>query len=73
MTEEFANGRLEIIVDSREDMDVLLEHAVQQLKGTARQLKDRGIMITRHSASNFTVEFHESVPFGLTQERQEKW
>jgi hypothetical protein len=52
-------------------MESQLERAVHLLQEHALVLKDRGILVTRHSAEYFTVELHPSVPFGLTQERQE--
>jgi hypothetical protein len=52
-------------------MESQLERAVHLLQEHALGLKDRGILVTRHSAEDFTVELHPSVPFGLTQERQE--
>lgn len=32
--------------------------------------RDRGIMVTRHSAWDFTVELHPDVPYGQTHETQ---
>lgn len=50
-------------------MDSQLNEAVQSLQDTALRLGDRGILVTRHSAQDFTLELHPSVPFGFTQER----
>lgn len=71
MNIEPPDGPFKITVESRTDMDFLLERAVHLLKNKAQPMKDRGILITRHSAQDFTVELHASVPFGLTQEKQE--
>ena len=65
-------GPIEITVQSRTDMDFQLESAVRILKGHAQQIRDRGILVTRHSAQSFTVEMHSSVPFGMTFEKQ-RW
>jgi hypothetical protein len=51
-------------------MESALDHAVQALRHRAQQLKDRGILVTRHSVSDFTVELHTAVPYGLTREQQ---
>lgn len=71
MTTRLPEGPITIAVKSRSDMESQLERAVQLLKQRALGLGDRGILVTRHSAEDFTVELHSSVPFGLTQERQE--
>lgn len=71
MNFRFPDGPIKITVKSRSDMASQLQRATQGLQRHAQQLQDRGILVTRHSARDFTVELHESVPFGLTQERQD--
>jgi hypothetical protein len=56
---------------TRRDMEARLEAAVEYLRGRARSSVDRGILVTRHSPWDFTLELHESVPYGTTLECQE--
>ena len=63
-----AKDRRTIRVFNRADMDAKLTKAEAQLRHLARQDKDRGILITRHSPWEFTLELHHRVPFGTTLE-----
>lgn len=65
------NNSLTITVLSRADMDRQLEEGADLLRRLAeRQGGIHGIMATRHSAVDFTLELHPGVPFGTTRERQ---
>lgn len=70
MIRRHPNGPIKITVKSRSEMESELDHAVQALRHLAEQLKDRGILVSRHSVSDFTVELHTAVPYGLTREHQ---
>lgn len=56
---------------TRSDMEAKLETAVEHLRGRARSGLGRGILVTRHSPWEFTLELHPSVPYGTTLECQE--
>ena len=57
-------------VKDRADMLTKLDSAVDQLIELGLQLRcGRGILVTRYSPRDFTVELHPSVPFGTTHER----
>lgn len=57
---------------SRKDMEAKLEEGLAYLQMRARSCPDRGILITRSSPWDFSLELHTSVPYGMTYERQ-KW
>ncbi|MFC0488618.1 hypothetical protein [Sinomonas atrocyanea] len=61
---------IEIRVESRRNMEYELEQAVRTLRERAEQIKDRGILVTRRSPQDFTIELHPDVPYGLTKELQ---
>ena len=54
----------------RTHMDEELDRSVNLLVGHALQRREMGILVTRHSPRDFTVELHPEVPFGVTHERQ---
>jgi hypothetical protein len=60
--------KLEIAVLDAADMALQLELGVRILQETENPLGERGILVTRYSAQEFTLELHECVPFGFTQE-----
>ena len=62
---------LTVRVADRTDMEAQLEQCVTRLRDRALALGDRGILVTRHSASDFTIELHPEVPYGITHEREE--
>lgn len=64
-------GVVRISVTNRLDMDVRLSEAVEALIIEALRLGDSGILVTRRSATDLTVQIHPDVPFGETHERQE--
>lgn len=63
---------IRVTVGSRSDMDILLDSAADRLRYAAQFYGDRGILVTRHCAQEFTLELHSSVPFGYTREQQ-RW
>lgn len=65
-----ANFPLTLTITDRESMDSQLDAAVTAAKAEALAAKRYGILVTRHSMDRFTVDLSESVPFGLTCERQ---
>lgn len=62
---------IRITVTSRSDLESQVEGAVESLLRDHQRIKDRGILVTRHSPWEFTVELHPGVPFGVTQEKDE--
>ncbi|GAP60752.1 hypothetical protein AHiyo1_43380 [Arthrobacter sp. Hiyo1] len=51
-------------------MDEQLVRSVNYLVEHALRRPETGILVTRHSPCDFTVEFHPDVPFGVTYERR---
>lgn len=68
MNQNRADGPIRLIVRDRADLERQLGQATESLTGRARELGDRGILVTRKSANEFIVELHPDVPFGLTRE-----
>jgi len=60
--------RIDIQVNSRQDLDDRLEAAVRDLQEAALQARTRGILITRHQPGHYTAELSDQVPFGMTRE-----
>lgn len=60
---------LTVTVTDRASMDSQLDTAVNNVRVAAREQR-RGILVTRHSATQFTIELSDSVPFGVTHEHQ---
>ncbi|WP_423184587.1 hypothetical protein [Arthrobacter sp. NyZ413] len=63
-----AKDRCTIHVSDPADLDTQLSQAEAQLQHQASLYQDRGILITRHSPWDFTLELDPSVPFGTTRE-----
>lgn len=62
---------LSFTVDSRSDLDSKIEEGVRFLqKHAAHTGRCSGILVTRYSIRDFTVELHPAVPYGMTRERQ---
>jgi hypothetical protein len=59
---------IDIIVANTAQRDAELNRAVQIAAECASQEKRRGIVVTRHNFSRFTVKLTPEVPFGLIQE-----
>ncbi|MET3934738.1 hypothetical protein [Arthrobacter sp. OAP107] len=55
-------------VTHRADMDRQLNDAVERLREGALSQSHCGILVIRRSDSDFSLELHSSVPFGLTHE-----
>jgi hypothetical protein len=72
MTFVHVDGLIKITVKNRAEMESHLESAIRSLRMKADEQKACGILVTRHSAYDFTAELHPSVPFGLTRELR-KW
>lgn len=51
------------------EMEARLEQAAALLQDRAQALGDRGILVTRHSPWDFTLQLDPEVPYGLTLER----
>ncbi|AOT02556.1 hypothetical protein [Arthrobacter sp. U41] len=62
---------LTVTATDRASMDRELDEAVTAARERAMRERCRGILVTRHGPNCFTVELSETVPFGLTRERQE--
>jgi hypothetical protein len=60
--------RIDIRVNSRQDLDDHIEAAVRDLKAATLQTWTRGILITRHVPGHYTAELSDQVPFGMTRE-----
>ena len=63
-------SRITFTARDRTHMDEELDRSVNLLVGHALQRREMGILVTRHSPRDFTVELHPEVPFGVTHERQ---
>lgn len=60
--------RINIQVNSRQDLDDRLEAAVRDLQEAALYAGTCGILITRHFPGEYTAELSDQVPFGMTRE-----
>ncbi|MHC6595138.1 hypothetical protein [Arthrobacter sp. C152] len=60
---------LEVSASSPENLQKLLSKAEAALIRIALDLGNRGIVVTRHSPSKYTLELTEKVPFGETREQ----
>lgn len=60
--------RIDIYVNTRNDLDPRLAAAVRDLQETALYARTRGILITRHQPGHYTAELSDQVPFGMTRE-----
>ena len=63
--------RIAFKVQDRAHMDEQLDYNVSLLLEHAMLHRRMGILVTRHSPCDFTVELHPAVPFGVTHERQD--
>lgn len=61
---------LAVTVTNRASLERQLDEAVTAARERAMRERCRGILVTRHGPHCFTVELSETVPFGLTRERQ---
>jgi len=60
-----------VTVESVSQRDEELDRAVSWARATSEASGWMGVMVTRHSPTVFTVALSESVPFGITAERDE--
>lgn len=63
---------LQVRIEHRSELEATLESGIAHLQkqGTLRSLA-HGILITRTSSTDFTLEIHPDVPFGTTREKQD--
>jgi hypothetical protein len=65
-----SNFQLTVSAADRASMERRLDEAHVDAKKQALETGKYGILVTRHSSERFTVALSDSVPFGLTLERQ---
>lgn len=63
--------RLRVRVEDRYGLDLQLNEAESNLRRLADAYGDRGILVTRHSPWDFTIELHPDVPFGTSREQHD--
>ncbi|WAH97297.1 hypothetical protein [Arthrobacter sp. MMS18-M83] len=66
----FPEMTLTVTVTDRANMDRQLDEAVTITRARAMLERRRGILVSRDGRDSFTVALSDSVPFGLTRERQ---
>ena len=66
----FADLPIVVTATSRASMESQLDEAVAVAKLKALPEGRRGILVTQHDGSSFTVDLSHDVPFGLTREHQ---
>jgi hypothetical protein len=64
------SAAIHIEIINRHSLDAQLDQAISTLIHHARSLGDRGILVTRKSPQDVTVELHSDVPYGVTYEQQ---
>jgi hypothetical protein len=57
-----------LVVANRTEMDLRLQETMEVLIERAVHHRDRGILVTRHTPRDFTLELHREVPYGETKE-----
>ena len=62
---------IKITATDRAGMERDLDEAVNLAIGLAAKEGRQGVLVTRHDYVSFTVNLCDSVPFGLTRERQD--
>lgn len=62
------NGALTVRAETRPNLDRELDDATARLLERALIRRDRGILVTRHSPTQYSLELHQDVPFGVTLE-----
>lgn len=62
---------IQISVSERASMELDLDTAVHLAIRLAMKEGLQGVLVTRHNYTSFTVDLSNSVPYGLTRERQE--
>lgn len=69
LTQPPSEFRLDILVDNPQDLDRLLDQAVQRLIPAALERR-QGILVTQVLPDKYTVEVDEGVLCGVIQERR---
>lgn len=69
LTRTHSEFRLDILVDNPQDLDRLLDQAVQRLIPAALERR-QGILVTQVFPDKYTVEVDEGVMCGVVQERR---
>lgn len=69
LTQAHSEFRLDILVDDPQDLDRLLDQAVQRLIPAALERR-QGILVTQVLPDKYTVEVDEGVLCGVVQERR---
>ena len=59
-----------VTATSRASMESQLDEAVAVAMAKALREGRRGILVTQHDGSSFTVDLSHDVPFGLTREHR---
>lgn len=62
---------IRVTATDRGSVDRLLDEAVAFARTTAMKERLRGVLVTRHNYSSFTVALSDEVPFGLTTEYED--
>lgn len=63
---------LDITVPDRASMDHCLNAAVETVMEAALRHRTHGILVTRHGDRHFTVGLSAAVPFGYTEEHDNR-
>ncbi|WP_415853240.1 hypothetical protein [Sinomonas sp. G460-2] len=61
---------INVRVETRNEMDRTLDEGVAALRQLSIATQGPGILVTRRSPSEFTIELHDSIPHGTTCEKQ---
>jgi hypothetical protein len=69
LTQTNSDFRLDIVIDDPQNLDRLLDRAVQRLIPAALERR-QGILVTQIFPDKYTVEVDESVLCGVIQERR---
>lgn len=69
MLKELGHYKITIEASTRQELDSLLNRAVEDGITEASKRGSQGLVVTRHDYSTFAVELSNDVPFGVTLER----
>jgi hypothetical protein len=64
---EMSPGLVEVNIEGGDDVDRVLDEAVQAVQGAAVRYQT-GIMIARNGPGSYIVRAHPAVPFGLIRQ-----
>lgn len=62
----------ELCITNARQLETQLDEAVQVAIDEAVARQRHGVLVTRHDTSNFTVGLSPDVPFGTTQEHDQR-